>query len=189
MSLDFGNWVLGRVRELITLLLIGLLAIWKLPSLMKDLIEMIEDESLSSAGWGVVVFFGGFIGSALIVIALLIIGGLTWVITLGELSGTVFSLGFSSLGVAFAVFWFLISYGSKVVVAYFGGKWIMGKLSPTAQNNFVWMSIGVVIYVVLASIPLLGWIIGVAATIIGLGAMWLVAKERRDGSRAGSTAT
>lgn len=189
VSLDIGNWLLGRVRELITLLLIGLLAIWKLPTLMKDLTEMVEDEILSSAGWGIVTWFGGFIGAALIAILLLVIGGLTWVITLGELSGTVFSLGFSVLGAAFAVFWFLMSYGSKVVVAYFGGKWIMGKLSPTLQNNFVLMSIGVVIYVVLASIPLLGWVIGVAATIIGLGAMWLVAKERRDGAHAESAAT
>lgn len=189
VSADIGNWVLGRVRELITLLIIGLLAVWKLPTLMKDLTEMLEDEMLSSAGWGVVTWLGGFIGTALIAILLLIIGGLTWVITLGELSGTVFSLGFSVLSAAFAVFWFLASYGSKVVVAYFAGKWITEKLSPTLQNNYALMSIGVVIYVVLASIPLFGWLVGIAATIIGLGAMWLVAKERRDGSRAESTAT
>jgi cytoskeletal protein CcmA (bactofilin family) len=188
VTVDFGNWVLGRMRELITLLIIGLLAIWKLPTLMKDLTEMAEDEMLSSAGWGVVAWFGGFIGVALIAIVLLIIGGLTWVITLGELSGTVLSLGFSVLGAALAVFWFLAFYGSKVVVAYFGGKWIMEKLSPTLQNNYALMSIGVVIYVLLASIPFLGWLVGVAATIIGLGAMWLVAKERRDGSRGESTA-
>ncbi|MBI5052189.1 MAG: polymer-forming cytoskeletal protein [Chloroflexi bacterium] len=188
VSLDFGTWVLGRVREFITLLMIGLLALWKLPILMKDLTEMAEDEMLSSAGWGVVTWLGGFIGTALIAILLVLIGGLTWVITLGELSGTVFSLGFSVLGAAFAVFWFLVSYGSKVVVAYFGGKWITGKLSPTLQNNYALMSIGVVVYVALASIPLFGWLVGVAATIIGLGAMWLVAKEWRDGSRAESTA-
>jgi Na+/citrate or Na+/malate symporter len=87
------------------------------------------------------------------------------------------------LGAAFAIFWVLMSYGSKVVVAYFVGMWLAEKFAPQLKNKFIWMGIGVLLYVIAASIPILGWFVGVAAIVVGLGAMWLLWREWRDGSR------
>ena len=78
------------------------------------------------------------------------------------------------------VFTLLVSYGSKVVVSYLIGDLLMKKISPQASHQSVWaMVIGVVIYTLVRSIPLIGWLIGVVATLVGVGAMWLVYRSRR----------
>jgi hypothetical protein len=40
--------------------------------------------------------------------------------------------------------------------------------------------LGVVLYVLLRSIPVLGWLIGLLVTFVGLGAMWLLLREARS---------
>jgi len=85
-----------------------------------------------------------------------------------------------------AIFVLLISYGSKLVVAFWGGKWILSKLAPQAAESKIWpLVLGVVLYVLLRAIPVLGWVIGVIVTLLGLGAMWLVFREWQKPAGAG----
>ena len=39
--------------------------------------------------------------------------------------------------------------------------------------------LGVFIYILVIAIPILGWVIGIIATLLGLGAVWMVTKEQR----------
>jgi Tfp pilus assembly protein PilX len=53
-------------------------------------------------------------------------------------------------------------------------------MGPRLAESRGWaLVIGVVIYVILRGIPILGWLVGLAVTLIGLGAMWLVYREQR----------
>jgi hypothetical protein len=174
------DWLVARAREFITLLILGGLALWLLPVLLTTVTEKARTQTLQSTGWGLVMLILGYAAALLVAGLILGLGILLWVVTLGGLSGTVFGVGFSGLGLAFTVFLLLVSYGSKLVVAYLVGRLITERLLPQyAQNRVAHLLIGVLVYVIIRGIPLVGWLVGLAATLIGLGAMWLVFRDRR----------
>jgi len=78
-----------------------------------------------------------------------------------------------------AAFGLLVSYGSKLVVAYLVGRLLLKWLAPKFTGHAFWpMLIGVLLYTFLRAIPLgFGWVIGVLVTLIGLGAMWLYYRD------------
>ena len=175
---NVGRWLLQRAREFFTLLVLGGFVLWLLPNLLNKVVAKVQSEPLPSTGWGFVTIIVGYAGAVVaagLVLALAIFFG---VLTLGGLGRSIFGVGFSSLGLTMAIFVLLISYGSKLVVAFWGGKWILSKLAPQAAESKIWpLVLGVVLYVLLRAIPVLGWVIGVIVTLLGLGAMWLVFRE------------
>ena len=174
--------VISVVRNLVTLLILGGLALWLLPSVFKGTVEQAKAKPAPSAGWGFVVTIVVYVGSALIGIVIFLVGLLLGIVTLGGLSGTVFAVGFSSLALVMAVFSLLVIYGSKLVVVFIAGEWIMNQIASEAKGKHIWaMVIGVVIYVVLRAVPFFGWLIGLILTIIGIGAMWLYYRTWRSG--------
>ena len=169
-----GSYLLKRVRVFITLMLLGGLIVWQLPELLKKVGGKVEKESMPSLGWGMVtimvVYLGAFIAAGLVIACAIFFG----VITLGELSRVILTVGFSSLGLILAGFGLLISYGSKLVVSYMVGKLIIRWLAPKYEDQVIWsLVIGVMLYTFLRSIPIFGFVIGIFVTLIGIGAMWL----------------
>ncbi len=60
------------------------------------------------------------------------------------------------------------------------GEWIMRRLSPNAAHLRFWaLVLEAIVYLLLWSIPLVGWIFGLFATLFGLGAMWFVVRSWR----------
>lgn len=180
-----ASWLLVRVRVFITLMLLGSLVVWQFPSLLKKVGDRGEKESMPSLGWGIVsmlvVYLGAFIIAGLIIAGAIFFG----VITLGELAMVILTIGFSSLGLTLAAFGLLVSYGSKLVVAYIVGRLLLRWLAPKYEDQPIWpMLIGVLLYTFLRAIPVFGFVIGVFVTLIGIGAMWLT---YRDYSKPGST--
>ncbi|MEA3349683.1 MAG: polymer-forming cytoskeletal protein [Chloroflexota bacterium] len=181
LAMKIGRWFLKRLRELITLLVLGALVLWQLPGLFNKVVAKAQAEPLPATGWGFLSLLVGYIGAAIVGSLILAFGIFFGVLTLGGLGRTIFGVGFSSLGLAFAVFLLLVNYGSKLVLAFWGGKWILGKLAPNAAESKVWpLVLGVVIYVLLRGIPFVGWIFGLAATLVGLGAIWMVFRDWRE---------
>jgi hypothetical protein len=68
-----------------------------------------------------------------------------------------------------------------VIVAYLVGQLILERVAPRAAGQRLWsLLVGLVLYVLLASIPGLGWVIVVLVTALGLGATWLLYRERGE---------
>ena len=183
-QVSFGGsllrWILTRVRDLVTLLVLGTLTLWLLPGVFGKVVEKAQTQTLPAAGWGLLTAIVGYAAAALIALALVIVGVLFGLITLGGLSNTVFGVGFSGLGALVAVFTLLVSYGSKLVIAYLVSRIVLEKIVPQwAGNRAVVLVLGVVVYVILRGIPVLGWVIGVIVTLMGLGAMWLAVRDWR----------
>lgn len=180
----FVDWVLKTLRTFATLLILGGLAVWLLPELLKKLVATVKEKPAPSAGYGFVVVIIGYAAAAFAALIVLLLGILFFVVTLGGLGGTVLTVGFSSIAVVMAIFSFLVSYGSKLVIAYLVGLWVMKLISPNTEHARGWaMLIGVVIYTILRSIPLVGWIFGLLATLFGIGAIWLLYREWRSTRR------
>jgi cytoskeletal protein CcmA (bactofilin family) len=172
------SWLVKQIRVFITLMLLGALIIWQIPALLNRVGEKAKRESMPSLGWGMVsvliVYLGAFIVAGLIISGAIFFG----VITLGELSKVILTVGFSSLALIMAAFGLLVSYGSKIVVAYMVGKLLIRWLAPKVEDQPIWpMIVGVLIYTFLRAIPVVGFAIGVFVTLIGIGAMWLAYRD------------
>jgi len=76
----------------------------------------------------------------------------------------------------------MIIYGSKIVVGYLVGNWILRKISPNskaAASPFWGMALGVLIYSILRVIPVFGELIAFIVIILGVGAMFLAYRNRQ----------
>lgn len=176
-----GRWGIARLREFVTLLVLGALAIWQLPSLFNKVSDKVKTDPLPTTGWGLIVILVGYVGAFFIGGLILAAGIFFGIITLGGLAKIILGLGFSGLALALTAFGLLISYVSKLVVALAGGKFLFEKLAPQYAEHKAWpMVVGVLIYILLRSIPVLGWIVGVLVTLLGMGAIWLFYRPKKS---------
>ncbi|MBS1248620.1 MAG: hypothetical protein MAG431_00178 [Chloroflexi bacterium] len=176
-----GRWAIARLREFITLLVLGALAIWQVPALFTKITETVKTETLPATGWGFIVIVVGYVGAFFIGGLILAAGIFFGVITLGGLAKALLGIGFSGLALVMAAFGLLVTYVSKLVVAMTGGKFILQKLAPQYADHKAWpLVLGVFIYILLRAIPILGWILGFLVTLVGMGAMWLYYRPKKS---------
>lgn len=175
------KWFVGILRSLISLLILGGLAVWLIPTHLNKSVEKVRKHTLPATGWGFVVVTVGYIGSLIVAGVILMAGIFFAIITLGGLCGTVLGIGFSTLSLIMTIFTLLVVYGSKIIVAYLIGSLIIDKLSASDNmKKALALLIGLLIYVIFASIPCFGWVIRIIVTFIGVGAMWLYFQEWRS---------
>jgi hypothetical protein len=91
-------------------------------------------------------------------------------------------LAYSALALALTSLWFLIVYGTKIIVAYAAAAWLFERLF---HRRAFWMDVpallaGTLVYTLLRAIPYAGWIFGVLVTAAGAGAAWLAYRARRQ---------
>jgi hypothetical protein len=177
-----GTWAVERLHELVTLFVFGLLAIWLLPRQLNRSVDAFRAKWLRSLGIGLLAIVIAFniIGVAILIATLIIaIGYGLGMITLWDLAWAVWSVGLAALGLVFAIFWLSVVYGTKVIVAYVGGRMILDRLAPKATRyKVVPLLLGLVLYVILHGIPILGWVVAILSTAIGLGISWLVWRNK-----------
>ena len=174
-----GSWIVKRVRIFVTLLVLGGLVIWQMPQLFERVNTTVKEDLGPTLGWGLVTIIVVYAGAAILAGLIIALGIFFGVITLGGLSKTILGIGFSSLGLVLAIFGLIVSYGSKLVVSFTGGKLILDQMAPEAAQKPIWpLLLGIVIYVVLRAVPIIGFWIGALVTIIGVGALWLVYRNR-----------
>ncbi len=172
--------LLQLVRNLIVLLILGGLALWLVPGVFQKTVEAANAKPLPAAGVGILTLLGGYAGAILAGLLILAIGVILSLVTLGGLSNAIFGIGFSALALAVAVFTLLVGYGSKLVVSFWVGKLLLEKTAPQTRNLSIWaLVVGVAVYAIVRAIPFLGWIVGLIATLIGLGAMWFTYQNRK----------
>ncbi len=179
------KWVFKQMRRLVTLLLLGALLMWAVPEWTRTISETLESKPLPSLGWGVVAFAAFIAG---FIVLLLVVGAVTaifGVITLGELARRFLVLGglvTGAVGFSFGLLW---RYVTSLVVSLLLGQLIFRLFqSDLEENRWAPMVVGVVVFVILWSIPILGWLVRLIAVLVGLGAIWLWGQDALRGERA-----
>ncbi len=180
MMVHFGSYALDITRSFFTLLVLGALALWLMPATLQKSSALAQNKPGHAIGLGFLVIFAGYLAALLITVVLLIVVGLFSLITLGGLSATLFGVGFSGLTFVMTVFTLIVTYGSKLVVAYLIGSLIIHKLAPQASRPEIWgLVIGVLLYAIFQAIPFFGFLINILITAVGVGAIWLYYTERK----------
>jgi hypothetical protein len=175
-----GVWALERAKELGTLLVIGAIVLLALPGVMARWGDRIRKAPFRAAGAGLVTVILGYAGAFVFTLVILAAFLFLIFVQLGALGWSVLGLGLSGTWLLFALFSLAVSYLSKLAVGYLAGQWILERVSARLASRAFWpMLLGTILYVLLRSIPWLGWAIAVVATLAGLGAVWLVLREER----------
>ncbi len=173
------SWLWSRLRELVTLLVVGALALWLLPNLFQRVVEQVRATPMPATAWGFAVLILGYLAALLAMVLLMVIIFGLGRLTLAGLAWGAFWFGTAGLSTLFTFFTLLVAYGSKVVVAYPVGRWLLQRFQGDAAVTPVgwqrgWpLLVGLLLYALVVGIPYLGFVVSVIVTLLGLGAMWL----------------
>lgn len=184
-------WCIPVLRQLVILLVIGLLIIWLRRSVMTGSVLQIFNRPWNTLGLGLLALVIAFnlIGVALLLAAFILVIGLgLGFLTFWPLALIWYGVAFSALGFAITVFITFVAYGTKAIAAYMLGHLILTWLAPKSRlHPFSPLLLGLVIYVFLTAIPMIGWVFAVAATALGLGGAWQYFRTGNETLKASST--
>lgn len=175
-------WFLPVARGFVTLLVVGLLGLWLFRLWVEKSLAVGKTRPGATLGVGLIVLivsFNIFLLGILLFALVIVLGFWLSSISLGEMAWLVWSVGLTAVGLAFALFWVLVIYGSKAFVAYLIGWLILNRLAPrTNRYRIVPLLLGLLLYVLIASIPIVGWVFAILVMAYGLGAFWFALRGR-----------
>jgi len=178
---QIGRWLRDSAEEFITLLLFGLVGIWLFSPFLKRSGEKLEAKPLQSTGIGLLglVISVALVGVVVLVAVLILMLGIgLGALGLWDLAWAVWGIGFSSLSLAFWLSLVFVSYGTKVIVTFLVGTLILRRLAPNSlKYKILPLLLGVLIYVLLAWLPYVGWVVAVLVNAAGLGAAWYAYRD------------
>jgi cytoskeletal protein CcmA (bactofilin family) len=180
-----ADWGLSTLRNMIALVLVGLLGVWLFPKPLNWAGEEILQSPWLTVMRGFSVFVIGWfvLGLAIVIVALVTIFFIT--LSMPNLAFLFGSIGVLGTSLSAAVFWLLIAYVSKLVVAFLIGRLLLQRfVMRQPASKFLPPLLGVFLYALAASIPFLGWAVSMIVTIFGIGALWAVTSPLAAGKKA-----
>ena len=174
--------VVNCIRALVSFLLVGLLALWLKPKMFNGATDELRQRPLASAGYGALVFVNGFLLTLLLGAVIVGIGLGLRALTLTSLAWGFWAVAFSSLGLAFSLFVVSLVWLSKAIVAAVVGNLILERVYPRAlEYRASAMTLGLLIYLLLCPIPVVGWVVALVVSVLGLGGMFQSIRQiKRD---------
>ena len=175
-----GEWGINLLKDFAVLLIIGVFFAWLAPQYLPRVARRTSVRPWLALGYGLVALITGFAATLLLAFLIVLVAfGLAY-LGLGNLAFLLGAMGLFALGLAFFVFYLFVFYVSRLVIAYLGGKYILRWLAPKAAEGRFWpLLLGLVIYVLVVSIPYLGWAIAFIIVLLGSGAIVLQAMSER----------
>lgn len=166
--------LLNQVQRYITLLLIGVLLLWIVPSWTRHLGDTVQQKPLPSLVYGIIAFLLFVFGVLLIFGVTLFLALIFGLIRLGNLLPAILGVGFLADAALVIGYFIFTAYVPQVALSFLGGRWLLTRLQPAWTESRFWpLCIGLILFVILTVIPILGGIIGIVVTLLGLGALWL----------------
>jgi len=177
----FVSWVVGTVRTFVTLLIIGVLLLWLVPKWLKEVVRHWKEKPVHSLGWGVAMLLAFFVAVPLLFLVMIILDVVLGLLTLGGLVFPITGIFMVAEGALVVGFSIIAIYITKVAFAYLVG-WLILKRTASAwvdkAMGIMPLLIGLAIFVLVRSIPVLGSLFSFVVTVFGLGAIWLLAWVR-----------
>jgi cytoskeletal protein CcmA (bactofilin family) len=164
--------LLESLRRFVVLILIGLLLVWLAPGLVRGVADTVRNQPLLSLGWGVLDYVIVVVAGLLVLAATILLAVVFGLITLGGLIPAIISIGVLIDAVLVVAFLISVFYLAPVVVGFLGGRMLLGRFQPDrASGRVLPLVIGIVLYVILRAIPILGVVVAVVVVLLGLGAL------------------
>lgn len=157
LAAGIASAVMGKVIGFLMILVVGIIIILTVPRRMASVADSVRTKPWPSLGWGAVILFATPI--AAIIVCFTVIG-----IPVGLIALALYGIGI---------------YLSQIPVALLIGRLIFRRLTEVESKGLLVgaLALGLVILVILRLIPFLGFWIGLATALFGLGAV--VVSEKR----------
>lgn len=176
------RWGLDRLRYLASLLLVGTIMLLVAPKWTQRMAETVRAKPLPGLGWGVVVLVAFGLVMVVLAVVTVVISLILNLLTIKGLAGWSFftglvagAMGLWGMGLAWI-------YVTRVLTGIALGTAIFQAFKSKAAASKWWPFIlGVVVLVLVTSIPTLGRILGWAASLAGLGSFWFWVRAEPEG--------
>ena len=176
-------WGIPVVQDLVPLFILGLIAVWLFPGTVSKGAKKISARPWYTLGIGLLIFVISIniTGVFLLLAALIFMIGLGFgFLSLWGLAAIWWALALFSLALAAVLFFLVVFFGSRIVISYLIGSLILRKTPETSYlRRLGILVLGLVIFVMVASIPVFGWVASILAISFGLGGIWQAYRERR----------
>ncbi len=173
-------WWLSMLRRFVELAVLGLLLALLVPAWLRSRSDEARERPLTRLGWGAVGLFGLSIAAVLAFVVGIVLAvifgnlGASGLAGLCAVGGIVTALGLTVLLVAC---W---GYLGPVVAAAVLGSLVLRQRSTSRAGLVFAVLLGLIAYVLLRAIPLLGWLPALLLTFLGFGAVfrWCLARTQ-----------
>lgn len=164
---------LAILQRLAALLLVGALLVLLVPAWLGRLSDVVERRPLPSLGWGLLAlgaFIAVLIGVLVATIALAMLFGF---LTLGGLAAMIVSLGLLLNGALIVGYIAFAAYIAEAAIALAAGRWLLRRMQPNwAEQPLIPLALGLLLYVLLRAVPVLGGVLALVVMLLGMGALW-----------------
>jgi cytoskeletal protein CcmA (bactofilin family) len=176
-------WLTTRLRELITYLVFALLAIWLFRSQLDGSAAAGRARPWAALGYGLLgmlLVFNTYLLALVLAAAVFAIGLFLGTATLWGLALAFWAVGLSVIAIATTLLMLFMVYGTKIIAAYWFGRLVLNPIAPGAlRYRLVPLLLGLIVFLLLQSISIVGWVFAVLATAFGLGSAWLYYSGQR----------
>lgn len=176
---DIAQWGLRRVRDFVTLFIVGALFLLLAPKRMEAWRAPVGTNPLLSAALGLLIAINGVLLAIVLTMGVALLGFAFNLLGLSSLALLTWGLGLALVGAAFWIFILMLLFVSQAIVAYWGGAWLLNRFAPQVnRHRLIPFAVGLVLLVLLSALPIVGAIVTVAAVLIGAGAVLVSWRDR-----------
>lgn len=173
-GLAVAGWIFARVGEFLSLFLVGALLFLVWPTQMQRVEDQMTRHPWRSLGLGFLAAILFPFAFLLVVFLIIVLGILLGLISLGQLAAPWFLLGFLALGVATVLFFVAGLLAAKAIFSHLVGNRLFQSTNyETDSRWFVLLAllVGLLLYEIIALIPILGWLVALVIVLLGWGAI------------------
>jgi hypothetical protein len=187
-SATLVDWLVGRLRDLVSLLLIGGLLTWLFPRQLSAWGAQLRERPLASGAWGLVAYVVGSVAPVIFLLLVVVVGLSLAAVTLWSLAWIWWGIGLGVLLLYVSLFAAAVVFISKIIIAFVFGQLLFERFTAQPQMRKPWpLLVGLFLYIVIAGIPYVGWAFALVVTFLGLGAIWVAFTSREERQKSAIT--
>jgi hypothetical protein len=175
---DVQDDVVDAVRHFIVALILGVLLLWLLPRAMRASETTLRDRPAPSLGGGFLAILGYIVLVIAILLLMILLAIVFGVARLGALVAIDLVFGFLALGVGTFLFVLALAFLADIVVGLVIGRMVMPGREVSRWQEIGALAVGLLVVVIVTSLPVVGGIAKLAVILFGLGAVVVAAWTR-----------
>jgi cytoskeletal protein CcmA (bactofilin family) len=164
-----GDRVLDAIRRFVSLLVIGALLLWLAPWSIEGPAATLRRRPWVSLGFGALAIVGAFVAVFAIILAMILLLFLFGLLSLGDLAALTVFTGVGGLVLLFFLLYVVLAFLAPLAVASVIGRLVFG--GDARGQRWGALALGVLVVVVLSSLPVVGGWFGFVIVLFGLGAI------------------
>jgi cytoskeletal protein CcmA (bactofilin family) len=172
--------LLGGLRRYVSLLVVGALLLWLLPRMLRGAAEAARGRSLVSLGVGVLGFIGVIVGLVLVILATVLVAVVLGLLGLGSLTGVTVFGGILVAAIIVFLFVLAVAFAAQATVGLALGRLLIRSDGRSFLGWFGALALGLLVVVVVTSIPVVGGFLNALVVLLGLGALVLAMRRGRE---------